>query len=49
MNRRKQAHVVIVYLFVYIESIYNASVIKKEHYFFVTLKSTLLQFEINQN
>ena len=38
MNRGKQAYVVILYLFVYIESIYNASVIKKEHYFFCNFK-----------
>ena len=41
MNRGKQAYVVILYLFVYIESIYNASVIKKEHYFFVTSKRSV--------
>ena len=38
MNQGKQAYVVILYLFVYIESIYNASVIKKEHYFFCNFK-----------
>ena len=42
MNQEKQAYVVILYLFVYIESIYNASVIKKEHYFFVTSKRYII-------
>ena len=42
MNRGKQAYVVILYLFVYIESIYNASVINKEHYFFVNSKRYII-------
>ena len=38
MNRGMQAYVVILYLFVQIESIYNTSVIKKEQYFFCNFK-----------